>query len=245
MFNGNGPSLADIAAVTNNDGGFGGNNGWWVLIILFAIFGGWGNGGYPMNGGGGQGAYDNYVLASDFATLQRQIDSATGSIENKLDSVNNGICSLGYDQLAQMNGINQNISNTGYNMLSAVQQDTVANMQNTNNLTSQITALGTQLQQCCCDNKALIADLKYTMAQDNCNVMNAIQQATQSIILNDNANYRALHDENVQLQMAAKDETIADLRSRLNYRDINDSNNAQTAYLLSQLKGNPCGCLAA
>lgn len=42
MFNSNGPSLADIAAVTgnrNNDG-FGEGNGWWILIILFAIFGG-------------------------------------------------------------------------------------------------------------------------------------------------------------------------------------------------------------
>lgn len=43
MFNSNGPSLADIAAVTgnrNNDG-FGEGNGWWILIILFAIFGGY------------------------------------------------------------------------------------------------------------------------------------------------------------------------------------------------------------
>lgn len=45
MFNGNSPSLADIAAVTgNNKDVWGDGNGWWVLIILFAIFGGWGNG---------------------------------------------------------------------------------------------------------------------------------------------------------------------------------------------------------
>lgn len=38
MFNGNSPSLADIAAVTgNNKDGWGDGNGWWVLIILFAI----------------------------------------------------------------------------------------------------------------------------------------------------------------------------------------------------------------
>jgi hypothetical protein len=51
MFNtGAMPSLADIAAVTGNknDGGWGDGNGWWVLIILFAIFGGWGNGGWAV-----------------------------------------------------------------------------------------------------------------------------------------------------------------------------------------------------
>lgn len=53
MFNGNSPSLADIAAVTgNNKDGWGDGNGWWVLIILFAIFGGWGNG---FGGGYGNG----------------------------------------------------------------------------------------------------------------------------------------------------------------------------------------------
>ena len=41
MFNSNGLSLSDIAAVTgrnNNGDGFADGNGWWVLIILFALF---------------------------------------------------------------------------------------------------------------------------------------------------------------------------------------------------------------
>ena len=58
MFNGGmtmGPSLADIAAITNrqNDDGNGFNNGWWILILLMAMyggFGGYGYGGYGNNG---------------------------------------------------------------------------------------------------------------------------------------------------------------------------------------------------
>lgn len=58
MFNGNSPSLADIAAVTgNNKDGWGDGNGWWVLIILFAIFGGWGNGFGGGYGNGGDRAF--------------------------------------------------------------------------------------------------------------------------------------------------------------------------------------------
>ena len=51
MFNGGmtmGPSLADIAAITNrqNDDGNGFNNGWWILILLMAMYGGFGGYGY-------------------------------------------------------------------------------------------------------------------------------------------------------------------------------------------------------
>lgn len=212
MFNSNSPSLADIAAVTNNDG-FGGNNGWWVLIILFALFGGWGNNGGFYNGGAG--AAENYTLASDFATLQRQIDSTTSDIKSQGVAIGNGISSLGYDQLSQFNGINSNISNLGF-----------------------------QLQQCCCDNKAAIADLKYDAATNTCAITTAISNAAQQIMQNDNANYRSLHDENVAMQMAAKDDKIAALTAQINALNLAASQQAQNAYLIDQLKGNGgcCGC---
>lgn len=79
-----GMSPADLAAVTgNNNGAFGeGNGAWWIIILFLFIFCGWGNGNGWNNGGGG--AADNYVLASDFATLQRQIDSGISSLERKV-----------------------------------------------------------------------------------------------------------------------------------------------------------------
>lgn len=219
MFNNSAmPSLADIAAVTNNDG-IGGNNGWWVLIILFALFGGWGNAGYAVNGGG---TAQNYTLASDFATLQRQIDSIGSDLKTSNVSIGNGISSLGYDQLSQMNGINTNIAAS------------------TNALTAQMTALGSQLQQCCCDNRAEIAQVKYDMATQTCATQRAISDAAQQIMQNDNANYRALHDENVANAMAAKDDRIAALTAQVNALQLAASQSQQNEYLLSQLKG--CGC---
>lgn len=215
MFNSSMPSLADIAAVTKDNDGFGGNNGWWILIILFAIFGGWGNGGYYGGGNGGAGgAYDNYVLASDFATLQRQIDSSSSTIENKLDSVNNGICSLGYDQLGQMNGINTNIYQSA-------------------------NALQAQLADCCCQNREAIAQVRYDMATDTCAIKTAIEQSTQNIMQNCNNNYRSLHDELVAFQMSNKDDKIAELAAQVQALNLAASQAAQNAYIVNQLRPAP------
>ena len=60
----------------NNNGGWGNDFAW--IIILFLIFG-WGRNGF--GGGYGNGVNDSYVLATDFANLER-----------KLDGINNGIC---------------------------------------------------------------------------------------------------------------------------------------------------------
>lgn len=222
------PSLADIAAVTrNNDGngnnsGWGDGNGWWVLIILFAIFGGWGNNGYGTNGGGSNGGAT--VVYETGAGMQRGFD--TSQIITKLDGINSGICSLGYDQLAQMNGINSNIMQTGFGLQQGLNAMNIAQMQNTN-------ALSTQLANCCCENRQGQADIKYAMATDTCAITTAVNQAAQNIMQNSNANYRQLHDENVQIQMqamrdqlAAKDQLITSLNlaaSQANQNNFIDS----------------------
>lgn len=238
MFNGgNGISLADIAAVTrgnNGNGGFGGDGGgWWALIIILALFGGFdGNGFGNRNNGGGNGGCNNgggsgtnYVVAD----VQRGFDTA--GIIAKLDGINSGICSLGYDQLAQMNGINTNIMQTGYGIMQAINGNTVANMQNTN-------ALSTQISNCCCENRAAVAQVRYDMATDTCAITTAINNAAQSIIQNANENYRALHEENVQAILAQKDEKISEQASLIQSLNLAQSQANQNNWLVSQLR--PC-----
>ena len=58
--------------------------------MIFAL-GGFGNNGWGNRGNQG-GAADNYVLASDFATLQRQLDSGFDRIGNRIENANNGLC---------------------------------------------------------------------------------------------------------------------------------------------------------
>lgn len=149
----------------NNGNGFFSGDGIWAIIIFAIIFGwgGFGNG-FGFGGVNNGGVMDGYILNSDFA-----------QVESKLDSISNGICSLGYDQLAQMNGINQNITNTGYAIQNAIQQDTIAGMQNAN-------ALQSQLADCCCQNREAIANLNYNLATQSCETKQAIADSTRSIL---------------------------------------------------------------
>ena len=224
MFNSSAPSLADIAAVTGNDrNGWGNGDGWWILIILFALFGGWGNG---FNGNGGGCASKNTTDVID-ATLQRGFDNQ--GVMSKLNGIEQGICSLGYDQLAQINQVNTNIMQTGYGITNAIQANSIASMQQSN-------ALQAQLANCCCENRAAIAQVRYDMATDTCAVTNAIQQAARDITDNANANYRSLHDEMVASQMEAKNDRIAELQSQVQALNLAQSQSNQNQYLINALR---------
>lgn len=238
MFNSNGPSLSDIAAVTrnSNNDGFGGGNGWWVLIILLALFGGWGNGwGRNGNGfGGGDNGYSPTPYATSSVTqadLQRGFD--TQGITNKLNGLEQGLCSLGYDQLAQINNVVTAINQVGTNIQGSITQMGINQMQDMNNLSRQ-------LADCCCQNREAISKVLYELASGNCNITNAINQAAQTIVQNSNNNYRALHDEFVQSQLAQKDAKIAEQASLINALNLTASQKNQTAEIVSLLRNSNC-----
>ena len=207
MFNGtNGVSLADIAAVTgngrNNDGMWGGD-GWWAIIIFAMIFGwgGFGGNGWGNNGGG---ALQGYATQSD---LQRGFD--TQSIIGKLDGITNGLCDGFYavnnGMLTGFNGINTNVLQTGFGIQQAINADTVANMQNTNALQSQIAS-------CCCDVREAIQGVNYNMAQNTCAITNTMNNNTRDIIENQNSGTRAILDYLCQEKIASLQAENNDLR---------------------------------
>lgn len=220
------PSVADIAAVTDNrnDMGFGGN--WWMIILLLFLFGGfnrgnaWGNGeccGQPATCSDLQNGFNNQ------------------SVMNKLNGLENGMCSMAYDQLAQFNGVNQNINNASWGLERSIQQMGVTNMQD-------MFALSRQLSDCCCENRLAISQVRNDMAADTCAITNAIQQMGQNIMINDNNNYRQLHDELVAIQMQSKDEKIAEQASLIQSLNLAQSQANQNQYLISQLRPCPQPC---
>ena len=121
---------------------------------------------------------------------------------------------------------------TGYGIQNSITQMGIANMQDTN-------ALSTQLAQCCCENRQGQADIKYAMATDTCAITTAINQAAQQIMQNDNANYRQLHDEQVAIQMQAKDAKIQEQASLINSLNLAQSQANQNQYLVSTLRPSP------
>ena len=227
MFNSNAPSVADIAAVTDGNGrnGYGFGEGWWAIIILMALFG-WGRGGFGSYGSGSECGCCPPATCSD---LQAGFNNQ--AIINKLNGLENGLCSLGYDQLAQMNNLGAQIQQGIFGLQQAINNASVASMQDTNSISRQ-------LADCCCENREAIMNLRFQNAQDTCAITTAIQNQTQQIMQNDNANYRALHDELVAYQMQKKDETIQDLRTQVQAFNLAVSQRNQNDYLINQLR--PC-----
>lgn len=206
-------SPADIGAVVgNNNYGFGGNNGWWlILLFLFAFGGGWGNGGYG-------GAQNNYVLASDFATIQRQLSDGFSGVEKGLDTVRTGLCDGFYTEAQLVNGVNTNI------------------------LTSS-NALQSQLAQCCCDIREGISGVNYNMAMNTnalqsaiekgfCQTNYNIQTATRDITDNANANTKAILDFLVN-------DKICTLQRENDALRLQASQSFQNAYLINALRPTP------
>lgn len=230
MFGGSyAPSVADIAAIDGNRNngydGFGG--GWWAWIIMLALFGGFGNRGFGW--GNGFNGCNSCCTPATCAEVQNGFNNA--NVQSMLNGIENGICSLGYDQLNQMNGINQNIMQTGFGLQQAINNMGVAQMQDTN-------ALSRQLADCCCENREAISNVRFDLSTGFGNIGNAINQAAQTIVQNDNANFRALHDELVAYRMQDKDETIAELRSQVSALNLGISQRNQNDYLVGQLR--PC-----
>lgn len=181
MFNtGNCPSVPIVANLDGNNGNNWNDGSWlWFLIVVFAIFGGWGNG---FGGFGGA----NGGVGSE---IQRGFDNQ--AVISKLDGISNGLCdgfyAMNNSMLTGFNGINTNIMQTGYGIQQAVNADTVANMQNTN-------ALQSQLANCCCETREAIQGINYNLATNTCALQNAMSNNTRDIIDSQQAGTRAILD---------------------------------------------------
>lgn len=171
--------VVDVAGNGGNHSFLGGDG--LAAIIIIALLFGWGRNGYG-NGGGDAGsagsgaAMAGYVLTSDFANIER-----------KIDSVNNGLCDGFYAQAQLINGVQQNMSN---GFMSA--ELSRANQQAA--LMQQLYSMQRASDNCCCENRAAIAQVRYDMATQACDTRNTVQVAARDIIDNQNAGTRAVLD---------------------------------------------------
>lgn len=208
------PMLTMPVAPTNagGNGGFGwSDNGalWLIVLFLFIFAGGWGNG-FGNNAGNSGGVVDGYVLTSDFANVER-----------KIDSVNQGLCDGFYQQAQLVNGTNMAMANGfGQAELSRANQQAA--------LMQQLTAMQMQNQECCCENRAAIAQVRYDMATQACDTRNTVQNATRDIIDAMNSGFRGIDQRLTAQEIAAKDAKIAEQNQRLFAADLAASQSAQT-----------------
>lgn len=204
-------SPADIRACTcdGNNGGWGGDWGIWIVVFLiFAMFG-WGGYGGGFGGfGGNGGTAAGYTLASDFATVQRQLSDGFNSVDNALDRQNAGICDLGYTQLSLNNNTNMAMMQGFNNLSSQLASCCCETQQNIRENTTQgvmnTSAIQNQIQNCCCNIEKDFMQSRYDNAQANCATLTAIDKVGDRIIdFMCQEKTQALRDENQALRLAA------------------------------------------
>lgn len=202
-----------IGADRNNGYGNGFFGGDWAWIIILALLFGWGNNGNGFGFGGGNGFFGGYDIGKLATTNDVAVGFNNSAVLSSLNDLKLGQAGLQQTLCQCCNGINQAINTNGYETRLAVN------------------GLSSQLANCCCDLRAGQADLRYTMAQDTCAITNAINNATRDIVDNQNANYRAIHDELVANKIEAKNDRIAELQQQVTALQFSASQQAQNAFI--------------
>ena len=128
-------------------------------------------------------------------------------------------------------GVNNAITQNGYETRLGVQ-----------NLSSQLANcccdVKTQIADCCCTTQRGIDGINYNMAMNTNNLQQTLCNNTRDIIDNQNANYRALHDEIVANRIEDKNAQIQAQQNEINSLRLAASQERQNTYLIDQLK--PC-----
>lgn len=215
-----------VAPMYGNGGndGFMGGNGWWILI-LFILLGGWNNG-FGGFGGGMDGLYpwmNNSQNINNGFRDQMLNDNIT-SIRDGVYGISNQLCNGFAGTTAAVTGAQNAITQQMYS-------NQIADMQ-------QSFALQSQLAQCCCDNRAATADLKYTVATENCADRTAAAQNTRDIIDSQTRGTQAILDklcalelDGVKGQLAQAQRENVGLQNQLNMAALRESQTAQNAFI--------------
>ena len=202
-----------VQPASNYSGGMGMWGQDWIWIIVLFLFG-WGRNGFSN----GNGVTDGYVLASDFSNIER-----------KLDGVNNGICDGFY---AMNTGMLNGFAGVTQAVTSGFSQAELARCNQQAALMQQLNAMQMQSANCCCENRAAIAQVRYDMAAQACDTRNTVTTAARDIIDNQNQNSRAILDFLTQSK-------LQDLQSANQELRLQASQAAQNNYLISQLRPTP------
>lgn len=240
-----GPTNVGGAYPQGNSGGFGwgGDMGWLILFLLLAGNGGWGNG---FGGGyGGMGAF-----AADGAALypwmnqtqqmnngfrDQMINQNISDIEDTVNNLTTQLCN-------STAGIQQAISTGLANAETAANARQMANMQqsfaNQTAMNQGFNALQGQLSQCCCENRLATCQTQNIVQNEGNATRFADANNTRDIIDSQTRGTQAILDKLCQLeldnyknQIDSKNDQIAQLRSQLQYANMQASQVEQTAQL--------------
>ena len=106
-------------------------------------------------------------------------------------------------------------------------------------LMQQLNNMAMQAQECCCENRAAIAQVRYDMATQACDTRNTVQNTTRDIIDAMNCGFRSIDQRLTAQELAAKDAKIAEQNQQIFGYQLAASQAAQNNYLVSTLRPSP------
>ena len=234
--NGSGMVMPVSPMYGGGNGGFGdwGGSGFWI-ILLFILLGGWGNG-FGGGFGGGNDLYpwmnNSQNINSGFRDqmLGTQISGIQNSITSGFGDVATALCGGFAGVNASVNGAQNALAQQLYtNQISDLERSFAAQTANT----AGLTGIQSQLANCCCENRAATADLKYTVATEACADRSAISDALRDVIAANTASTQKILDKMCQQEIDALKAQNLELQNRVNMQNLAASQTAQTAALIA------------
>ena len=217
--------------------GFGGD-GWWILL-LFILLGGWNNNGFSGGyaGGGTYGLYPwmNQSNQINDGFRDQMINDNITEIRSGVNNLSTQLCNCCSDvQMALANGF------AGVEQGANARQ--IANMQTAfagqTAMTQGFNGVQSALADCCCENRLGIADLKYTVATENCADRTQSLMNTRDIIDSQTRGTQAILDklcalelDGVKGQLAQAQRENVGLQNQLNMAALRESQTAQNAFI--------------
>lgn len=229
------------------NGLFGGGDSWLGILFLIALC----NGGFGFGGGFG-GGYGNMMLGYDFPWLlngqnginnnvnggfrDAQLHDSITSVQSAISALATQLCQccgdMRYDMCNGFNGVNNSIFGA---------QAALAQQMNANEIASLNRSFAEQTANAQGFNgvQAGLSDVRYTVAQENCQDRYEAAQNTQNIITALTAGIQSIKDDLCKDRLDAERRENANLRSELMYARGQASQVDQTAQLrASQLAAN-------
>ena len=190
--------------------------------------GNWG-GGFGGGFGGGSGSLWPYFTAQNTDNgVQRGFDTA--ALTSQLSGIQTSIASgFAGAEVADCNRAMTAMQTAYTNQIADMNQ----RFSDTTAITGQLNNLAMGLQNCCCENRAAVADLKYTVATEACADRAAVNDALRDVLTANTASTQRILDQMCQDKIDAKNEKIAELQSQLQMAQLAASQTAQTSRLLA------------
>ena len=229
---GNGMVMPVAPMYGGNNGGFGngfGGDGWWILLLFILLGNGaWGGFGGGFGGGGElypwmnqsnqiNGGFRDQMLSNQLSGIQ---SSVTGGFSDVQMALCNGFA--GVEQGANARQI--------ANMQTAFAGQTA--------MAQGFNGVQSALANCCCENRLGLADLKYTVATENCADRTQSLMNTRDIIDSQTRGTQAILDklcalelDGVKGQLAQAQRENVGLQNQLNMAALRESQTAQNAFI--------------